>query len=87
MHTSSSPTGETGIDRLPSAQAALLRRQDQVTSAATAGVNDADLPGTPDGVVEHGLDLRREIAQDYPPRPPRHPRHRHIRTGLCVPET
>ena len=52
---------EAGIDGLP-AEAAVLRRQEQVTSAAIVGINDVTFLGRPDGVVLPGLDLRRDIV-------------------------
>jgi LmbE family N-acetylglucosaminyl deacetylase len=39
--------GEAGIDRLPSTEAAVLRRQEQITSAAIVGVDDVTFLGTP----------------------------------------
>ena len=55
--------GEAGIDGLSPAEAAVLRRQEQVTSAAIVGVDDVTFLGHPDGVVEYGLDLRRAVAR------------------------
>ena len=56
--------GEAGIDGMPPAEAAVLRRQEQVTSAAIVGVDDVTFLGYPDGVVEYGLDLRRAITRE-----------------------
>jgi LmbE family N-acetylglucosaminyl deacetylase len=55
--------GEAGIDGVPPAEAAALRRREQVESAAVVGVDDVTFLGHPDGVVEYGLDLRRAIAR------------------------
>ena len=65
-------------DGVPPADAAVLRRREQVESAAVVGVADVTFLGHPDGVVEYGLDLRRAIARQIhrvnpdilsPPRP------------------
>ena len=55
--------GEAGIDGVPPAEAAVLRRREQVESAAVVGVDDVTFLGHPDGIVEYGLDLRRAIAR------------------------
>jgi LmbE family N-acetylglucosaminyl deacetylase len=55
--------GEAGIDGLTPEEAGVLRRQEQVTSAAVVGVDDVTFLGHPDGVVEPGLELRRDIAR------------------------
>lgn len=56
--------GEAGIDGMSPAEAAPLRRQEQVASAAAVGVRDVVFLGEPDGVVEHSLALRRRIAAE-----------------------
>jgi hypothetical protein len=65
-------------DGVPPADAAVLRRREQVQSAAVVGVDDVTFLGHPGGIVEYGLDLRRAIAPANP-RAPRHPDHRHTR--------
>jgi LmbE family N-acetylglucosaminyl deacetylase len=55
--------GEAGIDGMAPAEAAPLRRREQVASAAVVGVHDVTFLGHPDGVVENGADLRRDIAR------------------------
>ncbi|MDN5930970.1 MAG: PIG-L family deacetylase [Pseudonocardia sp.] len=55
--------GEAGIDGIAPADAGPLRRQEQVASAAVVGVDDVAFLGHPDGVVENGLALRRDIAR------------------------
>ncbi len=56
--------GEAGINGMSPPEAAVLRRQEQVTSAAIVGVDDVTFLRHPDGVVEHGLGLRRDIARE-----------------------
>lgn len=56
--------GEAGIDGLPPEEAAAVRRVEQVASAAVVGVDDVSFLGHPDGVVEPGLALRRDIARE-----------------------
>lgn len=55
--------GEAGIDGRSPAEAAGLRRREQLTSAAIVGVDDVSFLGHRDGVVEYGLGLRRDIAR------------------------
>lgn len=54
--------GEAGMDALEPAQAAELRRREQVTGSHAVGVTQVDFLGHPDGVLQYGLDLRRDIA-------------------------
>jgi LmbE family N-acetylglucosaminyl deacetylase len=56
--------GEAGIDGLTPAQAAPLRRREQIAAAALVGVQDVSFLGHRDGVVEYGLALRRDIARE-----------------------
>jgi LmbE family N-acetylglucosaminyl deacetylase len=56
--------GEAGIDGMSPAGAAVLRRQEQRASAAIVGVDDVTFLGHPDGVVEYGLRLRRDITRE-----------------------
>ena len=55
--------GEAGIDGLHPAEAGPLRQKEQVASAGVVGVDDVTFLGHRDGVVENGLDLRRDIAR------------------------
>ncbi|OOL32932.1 GlcNAc-PI de-N-acetylase [Rhodococcus rhodochrous] len=56
--------GEAGIDGRTPAEAAPLRRREQLDAAAVVGVEDVTFLGYRDGVVEYGLDLRRAIARE-----------------------
>lgn len=55
--------GEAGIDGILPAEAGRLRQQEQVASAAVVGVDDVTFLRHPDGVVENGPGLRRDIAR------------------------
>jgi LmbE family N-acetylglucosaminyl deacetylase len=55
--------GEAGIDAATPADAAVLRRKEQLVSAAIVGVEDVTFLHYPDGVVEYGLGLRRDISR------------------------
>ena len=54
--------GEAGIDSLPPAEAGCLREAEQIEAAAIVGVTDIRFLDHPDGVIEYGLPLRRDIA-------------------------
>ncbi|HEY7144578.1 MAG TPA: PIG-L deacetylase family protein [Streptosporangiaceae bacterium] len=54
--------GEAGIDDLPPAEAAKVREQEQRASAAIAGVAEVEFLDYPDGVIEYGVRLRRDLA-------------------------
>src|SRR5699024_5558808 len=54
--------GEAGIDSMPPDQAAALRKDEQIRSAAAVGVDVVEFLAHPDGLVEAGLDLRRDLA-------------------------
>ncbi|MBT2414087.1 PIG-L family deacetylase [Streptomyces sp. ISL-12] len=54
--------GEAGIDTLPPAECAPLREREQRASAAVVGVTEVEFLDHPDGVVEYGTALRRDIA-------------------------
>lgn len=63
--------GEAGIDAVPPAEAAPLREQEERNGAAQVGVHVVEfLDGFADGVVEHGLALRRGIARQIRVRRP-----------------
>lgn len=56
-------SGEAGIDTLEPEQAGPLREEEQRASAAVVGVDVVEFLGYPDGVIEYGLPLRRDIAR------------------------
>jgi LmbE family N-acetylglucosaminyl deacetylase len=56
-------SGEAGIDGMPPDQTRPLREQEQRDSAAAVGVEVVEFLGLPDGVLEYGVPLRRELAK------------------------
>jgi len=54
--------GEAGIDSMTPAEAGPLREQEERDGAALVGVGTVEFLGHPDGAVEYGLPLRRDIA-------------------------
>jgi LmbE family N-acetylglucosaminyl deacetylase len=56
-------SGEAGIDGMRPEDAGPLREQEERTGAAEVGVTDVEFLGHPDGVLEYGLPLRRDIAR------------------------
>ncbi|MFE2164279.1 PIG-L deacetylase family protein [Streptomyces sp. NPDC059447] len=54
--------GEAGIDTVAPAECAPLREAEQRASAAAVGVSQVEFLDYRDGVIEYGLDLRRDIA-------------------------
>ena len=54
--------GEAGIDSLPPDECARVRVEEQRASAAIVGVGEVEFLDHPDGTLEYGLDLRRDIA-------------------------
>ncbi|MEU4420952.1 PIG-L deacetylase family protein [Actinoplanes sp. NPDC024001] len=56
-------SGEAGIDAMDPAEAGPLREQEQRDSAAIVGVSQVEFLGLPDGVLEYGLPLRRELSR------------------------
>jgi len=55
--------GEAGIDSIPPAECGPLRAEEQVRAAAEVGVDTVEfLDGHPDGVIEYGTALRRDLA-------------------------
>ncbi|ASR39062.1 GlcNAc-PI de-N-acetylase [Prauserella marina] len=54
--------GEAGIDGMAPEEAGPLREREQIASAAVVGVHDVEFLDHPDGVVEYGLPLRKDIA-------------------------
>ena len=55
-------SGEAGIDGLAPGECGPLRREEQRRSAAAVSVDHVEFLGHPDGSVEYGLGLRRDIA-------------------------
>ena len=56
-------SGEAGIDGMAPERAGPLREAEQRASAAVVGVEVVEFMGYPDGVIEYGLPLRRDIAR------------------------
>ncbi|MEU9704923.1 PIG-L deacetylase family protein [Streptomyces sp. NPDC047981] len=54
--------GEAGIDGLPPERAAEVREAEQRASAKIVGVSEVEFLDHRDGVIEYGVDLRRDIA-------------------------
>lgn len=55
--------GEAGIDALPPAECGRVREDEERASAAVVGVRDVEFLSHPDGLVEYGLALRRDLAR------------------------
>ena len=55
-------SGEAGIDGIAPEDCRPLREAEQRQSAAIVGVSDVEFLGHPDGAIEYGLRLRRDIA-------------------------
>jgi LmbE family N-acetylglucosaminyl deacetylase len=55
-------SGEAGIDSLAPERARPVREEEQRASCAVVGVTEVEFLGLPDGMLEYGLALRREIA-------------------------
>ncbi|GCD99306.1 PIG-L deacetylase family protein [Embleya hyalina] len=56
-------SGEAGIDGLDPDECRPLREAEQVESARIVGVDTVEFLGYPDGVVEYGLPLRRDLSR------------------------
>jgi LmbE family N-acetylglucosaminyl deacetylase len=56
-------SGEAGIDAMSPEQAGPLREREERDGAAEVGVEVVEFLGHPDGVLEYGLPLRRDIAR------------------------
>ncbi|WP_158893141.1 PIG-L deacetylase family protein [Amycolatopsis anabasis] len=54
--------GEAGIDGLEPERCAEVRTAEQIASAAVVGVDQVEFLDHPDGLIEYGIPLRREIA-------------------------
>jgi LmbE family N-acetylglucosaminyl deacetylase len=55
-------SGEAGIDGMAPSETGPLREEEERRSAAVVGVSHVEFLGHPDGTVEQGLALRRDIA-------------------------
>lgn len=55
-------SGEAGIDGMSPERARVVREEEQRASAALVGVDTVEFLGLPDGLLEYGVPLRREIA-------------------------
>lgn len=62
--------GEAGIDTMEPAKAGPLREQEERDGAALVGVTEVDFGDYPDGSIEYGLSLRRDIAREIRRRRP-----------------
>jgi LmbE family N-acetylglucosaminyl deacetylase len=62
--------GEAGIDTMHPREAAPLREEEQRAAGAAVGVSEINFGTHRDGVVEAGLDLRRDIAREIRRRRP-----------------
>lgn len=56
-------SGEAGIDSVPPEKSGPLREQEERAAAAIVGVSEVEFLGHPDGTIEYGLPLRRDIAR------------------------
>jgi LmbE family N-acetylglucosaminyl deacetylase len=57
--------GEAGIAGMAPGEAGPLREEEQRRSAAVVGVDTVEFLGHPDGTVEYGLKLRRDVAKAF----------------------
>ena len=55
--------GEAGIDTIPPWEAGPIRAREQTNAARVVGVDTVDFLGYPDGVIEYGTSLRRDISR------------------------
>ncbi|HXY91011.1 MAG TPA: PIG-L deacetylase family protein [Acidimicrobiia bacterium] len=55
-------SGEAGIDGMAPAEAGRIREEEERRSAAVVGVSQVEFLGHPDGAVEYGVALRRDLA-------------------------
>lgn len=56
-------SGEAGIDGMDPEQARVVREKEQRAAAAVVGVRTVEFLGYPDGTLEYGLPLRRDLAR------------------------
>jgi LmbE family N-acetylglucosaminyl deacetylase len=57
--------GEAGIDGMPPGQTGPLRAEEERRSAAVVGVSSVEFLGHPDGALEYGIALRRDLCAAY----------------------
>jgi len=57
--------GEAGITGMPPAEVAPLRMEEERRSAAVVGVTEVEFLDHPDGLVEYGVALRRDLAAAF----------------------
>ena len=55
--------GEAGIDGKPPSEVGPLRSQEEIEAAAVVGVKTVDFLDYPDGVIEYGLALRKDLSR------------------------
>jgi len=55
--------GEAGIDSMPPEKTAQLREEEERRSAEVVGVRTVQFLNYPDGMIEYGLSLRKDIAR------------------------
>jgi LmbE family N-acetylglucosaminyl deacetylase len=55
-------SGEAGIDGMAPEECRSVREAEEVAGAALVGVSDVEFLGHRDGIIEYGLDLRRDLA-------------------------
>ena len=55
--------GEAGIDTMAPEQTARLRTEEQIAGSRAVGVTDVEFFDYPDGMLEYGLGVRRDIAR------------------------
>ncbi len=55
-------SGEAGIAGLPPAECGPLREREEIAAAGMVGVTEVEFLGYPDGRIEGGLGLRRDLA-------------------------
>src|SRR6478609_6023684 len=55
--------GEAGIDTMSPDDTRRLRQEEQIAGSAVVGVTHVDFLDYPDGVLEYGLGMRRDIAR------------------------
>jgi LmbE family N-acetylglucosaminyl deacetylase len=55
-------SGEAGIDAMTPDECRPVREAEQVESARVVGVTEVDFLGLPDGVLEYGVPLRRDLT-------------------------
>lgn len=56
-------SGEAGIDAMPPAEVGPLRAQEEINAAAVVEVSAVEFLNYPDGIIEYGLPLRRDLSR------------------------